>query len=123
MLTKNKNSFLMVSTGLVIGLLLLNLIARDMFHRFDLTDTKMYSLSTSSESIVSKVDDLLTIKVYFSDNLPNELGSTRRFLQDILEEFSAYSDNNIRFFFYNPSSDKDLEEQARKDGIQPVQMQ
>lgn len=123
MLTKNKNSFLMVSTGLVIGLLLLNLIARDMFHRFDLTDTKMYSLSSSSESIVSKVDDLLTMKVYFSDNLPNELGSTRRFLQDILEEFSAYSDNNIRFFFYNPSSDKDLEEQARKDGIQPVQMQ
>ena len=113
----------MVSTGLVIGLLLLNLIARDMFHRFDLTDTKMYSLSSSSESIVSKVDDLLTMKVYFSDNLPNELGSTRRFLQDILEEFSAYSDNNIRFFFYNPSSDKDLEEQARKDGIQPVQMQ
>lgn len=123
MLTKNKNSFLLYTGGLVIGLILLNLIARDRFERFDLTDNQMYSLSSSSESIVSKVDDLLTMKVYFSENLPNELGNTRRFLQDILEEFSAYSDNNIRFFFHNPESDKDLEEQARKDGIQPVQMQ
>lgn len=123
MLTKNKNSFFLFSGALVMGIILLNLIARDNFIRFDLTDTKMYSLSSSSKSIVSKVDDLLTMKVYFSDNLPNQLGNTRRFLQDILEEFSAYSDNNIRFFFHNPESDKDLVDQARKDGIQPVQMQ
>ena len=62
------------------------------------------------------------MKVYFSDNLPNELGNTRRFLQDILEEYGAWSDD-VRFFFHNPESDTDLEEQARKDGIQPVQMQ
>jgi len=122
MLTKNKNSFFLYTGGLIFGLILLNLIARDKFTRFDLTDTQMYSLSSSSKSIVSKVDDLLTMKVYFSDDLPNELGNTRRFLQDILEEYSAYSDN-IRFFFHNPESDKNLEEQARKDGIQPVQMQ
>ena len=29
----------------------------------------------------------------------------------------------LGFFFHNPESDTDLEEQARKDGIQPVQMQ
>ena len=98
MLTINKNSFLVYTGGLIFGLILLNLIARDKFHRFDLTDNQMYSLSPSSKSIVSKVDDLLTMKVYFSDNQPNELGNTRRFLQDILEEFSAYSENNIRFF-------------------------
>ncbi|MGY8782898.1 MAG: Gldg family protein, partial [Fidelibacterota bacterium] len=43
-------------------------------------------------------------------------------LQDILEEYRAASDE-INFYFHNPQSDKDLEEQARKDGIQPVQMQ
>ena len=123
MLTKNKNTFITYSTVLVISLILFNLISRNIFQRFDLTDNKMYSLSSSSKSIVSKVDDLLTMKVYFSDNLPNELGNTRRFLQDILEEYSAISNNNIRFFFHNPESDKDLEDQARKDGIQPVQMQ
>jgi ABC-type uncharacterized transport system involved in gliding motility auxiliary subunit len=122
MLTKNKNSFLIFSSGVILGLILLNLVARDIFKRFDLTDNSMYSLSSSSKEIVSNLDDLLTMKVYFSDNLPNELGNTRRFLQDILEEYSAYSDE-IRFFFHDPESDNSLEEEARKDGIQPVQMQ
>jgi len=122
MQTKNKNSFLIFSGGLVLGLILLNITARDIFHRFDLTDNKMFSLSFSSQSILSKLDDRLTMKVYFSENLPNELGNTRRFLQDILEEYRAKSDD-VSFYFYNPETDKELEEQARKDGIQPVQMQ
>ena len=122
MLIKNKNSFIVYVGGLLIGLILLNLISRDNFRRFDLTDNKKFSLSSSSETIVSKLDDRLTIKVYFSDDLPSELGNTRRFLQDILEEYAALS-NDISFFFHAPESDTELEEQARKDGIQPVQMQ
>ena len=86
MLIRNKNSFLLFLGGLLFGLILLNLTARDIFKRFDLTDNKMFSLSPSSENIVKNLDDRLTIKVYFSDDLPNELGNTRRYLQDILEE-------------------------------------
>ena len=122
MLIKNKNSFLLFLGGLLFGLILLNLTARDIFKRFDLTDNKMFSLSPSSENIVKNLDDRLTIKVYFSDDLPNELGNTRRYLQDILEEYRAVS-KEINFYFFDPSSDTELEEQARKDGIHPVQMQ
>ena len=106
----------------MVGLIMLNLTARDIYKRFDLTDNKKFSLSHSSKTIVSKLDDRLTIKAYFSDQLPSELGNTRRFLQDILEEYRAAS-KNIKFYFHNPESDTELEEQARKDGIQPVQMQ
>ena len=91
MLIKNKNSFFIFLAALLVGLVLLNLTSRDIFYRFDLTDNKMFSLSSSSRSIVEKIDDRLTIKVYFSDNLPNELGNTRRYLQDILEEYRAVS--------------------------------
>ena len=73
MLIKNKNSFIVFVGGLLVGLILLNLISRDNFHRFDLTDNKKFSLSPSSKTIVSKLDDRLTIKVYFSDDLPSEL--------------------------------------------------
>ncbi|HJL92305.1 MAG TPA: GldG family protein [Woeseiaceae bacterium] len=122
MLVKNKNSFTVYMSVLVGVLLLLNLIGRNWYKRFDLTDNKMYSLSKSSENVVEKIDDLLTMKVYFSDDLPGELSNTQRFLQDLLEEYEAKSDN-IRFFFTNPESNDQLEEEARKDGIQPVQMQ
>ena len=97
MLIKNKNSFILYVAGLIVGLILLNLISRDNFFRFDLTDNKKFSLSQSSEAIISKLDDRLTIKVYFSDDLPSELGNTRRFLQDILEEYQALS-NDVSFF-------------------------
>ena len=122
MLIKNKNSFIVYVCCLLFGLIILNLTARDLFYRYDLTDNKKFSLSTSSKTIISKLDDRLTMKVYFSDDLPNELGNTRRFLQDILEEYRAKS-KNVNFYFHDPESDSDLEDQARKDGIQPVQMQ
>lgn len=108
---------------LTIVLILVNLISRNWFFRLDLTDNKMYSLSKSSREIVKQIDDLLTMKVYFSENLPGEYGNNRRYLQDILEEYAAYSDGNIRFEFFNPETDQDLETEAQKAGITPVQLQ
>ena len=122
MLVKNRNSLAIYLLILIGALLLLNLISRNWYKRFDLTDNKMYSLSSSSENIVDKIDDLLTMKVYFSNDLPGELSNTKRYLQDLLEEYEAKSDN-IRFFFTDPESNEKLQEEAQKDGIQPVQMQ
>ena len=76
MLVKNKNTLTIYLAVLVGALLLLNLISRNWYKRFDLTDNKMYSLSNSSEEIVDKIDDLLTMKVYFSSDLPGELSNT-----------------------------------------------
>ena len=90
----NKKSFIIYTAILVASLVLINLISRNVFDRFDLTDTKMYSLSSSSQSVISKIDDLMTIKVYFSNDLPGEYANNRRYLQDILEEYSAYSKGN-----------------------------
>ena len=122
MLVKNRNSLTVYLLILLGALLLLNLISRNWYKRFDLTDNKMYSLSNSSKDIVDKIDDLLTIKVYFSNDLPGELSNTKRYLQDLLEEYEAKSDN-IRFFFTDPESNEKLQEEAQRDGIQPVQMQ
>jgi len=118
-----RRSILLPAVVLLVILVLVNMISRNWFLRQDLTDNKIYSLSESSRSIVGKIDDLLTMKVYFSDNLPGEYGNNRRYLQDILEEYEAYSNGNIRFEFYSPETDEDLEKDAQKSGIQPVQLQ
>jgi len=118
-----RRSILLPAAILLVILVLVNMISRNWFLRLDLTDNKIYSLSESSRSVVSKIDDLLTMKVYFSDNLPGEYGNNRRYLQDILEEYEAYSNGNIRFEFYSPETDEDLEKDAQKSGIQPVQLQ
>ena len=119
----SKKNFISYSLVLFFVLVVLNMISRNMFFRWDLTDNKMYSLSDSSKSVVSKIDDLMTLKVYFSNNLPGEYGNNRRYLQDILEEYAAYSDGNLTFEFYEPETDEDLQMDAQKSGIQPVQLQ
>jgi gliding-associated putative ABC transporter substrate-binding component GldG len=123
MQTHSKKNFIIYSVVLFAALVVFNMISRNMFFRWDLTDNKMYSLSESSKSVVSKIDDLMTLKVYFSNNLPGEYGNNRRYLQDILEEYAAYSDGNLTFEFYEPEADEDLQTDAQKSGIQPVQLQ
>ena len=118
-----KKSVLIPGVILFFILFLLNGISRNKFFRLDLTDNNMYSLSTSSESVVEQVDDLLTMKVYFSDDLPGEYANNRRYLQDILEEYAAFSKGNIRFEFFRPEDDQNIEQEAQKAGIMPVQMQ
>ena len=65
MQTHSKKNFIIYSVVLFTVLVLFNMISRNMFFRWDLTDNKMYSLSESSKSVVSKIDDLMTLKVYF----------------------------------------------------------
>jgi len=119
----NKKSFILYVAGVLIAVVLVNMISRNWFFRLDFTDNKMYSISQSSKKVLDKIDDLMTLKVYFSDNLPGDYGNNRRYLQDILEEYEAFSGGNIRFEFYPPEDDVKLEEEAQKYGIQPVQLQ
>ncbi len=119
----NKRSFTLYILVAIAVVIVVNLVSRNIFFRLDFTDNKMYSLSPSSKSVVKKIDDILTLKVYFSENLPGEYGNNRRYLQDILEEYAAFANGNIRFEFYLPENDEQLEQEAQKYGIQPVQLQ
>ena len=123
MKTLNKKAFISYISTVLAILIIGNIISRNWFFRLDLTDNKMYSLSESSKSVVSKIDDRLTMKVYFSDNLPGEYGNNKRYLQDILEEYAAYSNGNIHFEFFKTDDDEKMQEDAQKSGIQPVQLQ
>ena len=58
----NKRSTLIFSTIIFIAIILVNLIGRNVFKRFDLTDNKMYSLSSSSKSVVKQIDDIFAKK-------------------------------------------------------------
>ena len=58
-----------------------NVVSRSFFFRLDLTENQIYSLSPSSQVIIEKIDDFLTAKVYFSENLPGQYGITQRYLQ------------------------------------------
>lgn len=113
------------STLLVVGLILVvvNVIGLEVFARLDLTDDKVYSLSTASQDLVEGLDDPLTVTAWFTDNLPAPYSGNRRFLKDKLDDYASYGGGNFQYRFVDPASSEELRRQAQQAGIPPVQIQ
>ncbi len=119
----NIRTFVIYFAVVIASLVLANLISQRLFFRWDLTEGGIYTLSESSKAIIAKADDRLLAKVYFSDNLPGQYANNRRYLQDMLEEFQAFSKGKFHFEFYRPEDDSELEADAQRYGIPPMQLQ
>ena len=118
----DKRSFYLY-TVIVLGIIvLINIISYNRPLRIDLTDNQIFTLSNSTKSVISKLDDNLVVSIYFSNDLPSVLSNNSRFIQDILEEYQAHSNGNIKFEFKNPDSDESAKLDAQRLGIQPVQI-
>jgi gliding-associated putative ABC transporter substrate-binding component GldG len=102
---------------------LINIISINLYYRLDLTANKIYTLSAASKSIVKNLDDKFVVKAYFTDNLPAPYNNTRSYLKDILNDYRNYSNGNFQYEIVSPSDEQQLEDEAQKYGIQPVQIQ
>jgi len=122
--TESSRQQSVIRTLLVIGILILvNIISINIFFRLDLTPNKIYTLSDASKSIVGKLDDKLVVKAYFTDNLPSPYNNTRRYLQELLDDYRSSSNSNLNYEIISPSDESELEKDAQRYGIQPVQIQ
>ncbi len=115
----------------LIAILLINIAGLTLFFRIDLTGDGIYSISDISRRVVSTLSEPLTIKVFFTKNLPAPYNNTERYMHDLLEEYSIYANQNFNYQFYNVSSEDDglgpetegNREMALNYGINPVQIQ
>lgn len=74
--------------------------------RFDLTSEKRYTLSPTTEQLLENLQDTIHITVYLDGDLPVSFFRMKRELNDLLEEFSEYSDDNFSFEFVNPQDEE-----------------
>jgi hypothetical protein len=63
------------------------------------------------------------VKAYFTDNLPSPYNNTRRYLKEMLNDYKNYSNGNFQYEIISPGDEQELEKDAQKFGIQPVQIQ
>lgn len=111
-------------------IVLINIVGITLFFRADLTRDKIYSLSPASKEVVETLSEPLSIKVFFSKDLPAPHNNTERYLKDLLEEYSARGGKNFNYTFYNVTpEDGTLTQKADENrdmagdyGIQPVQI-
>ena len=112
-------------------LVLLNVAGLTLFFRADLTRDKIYSISDVSRQVVATLTEPMTVKVFFTRNLPAPHNSSERYLRDLLSEYGASANHYFNYRFYDVNPDQGdmevetLENQAlaRDYGIKPIQIQ
>jgi gliding-associated putative ABC transporter substrate-binding component GldG len=109
--------------GIVLVILVLvNIISVRLFSRLDVTKNRVFSLSDASKEIMRNLDDKVTVRAYFTEDLPAPYNNNRRMLLDELNEYKAYARGNLQYEFIDPSGEK-AEQEAQQQGIAPVQVQ
>lgn len=98
----------------------INLLASEYFFRLDFTHEKQYTLSKATTDILTGLDEPVTVKAYFSENLPPNFSGTRKDFKELLIEYGSRSDGNVVYDFIDPNSDEKKELEALQNGIQPV---
>ncbi len=113
----------LLRAGLVLVILvLLNIVSVRVFGRLDFTDRGLFTLSQASKDLVGSLDDKITVKAYFTEDLPSPYNNNRRAVLDELNEFKAYSKGNLQYEFIDPSGEQG-EKDAQQQGIAAVQVQ
>ena len=124
-----KYEHLIYSTvGLVALLLVLvaanYLISRSSTRIADLTEGNLYTLSDGTRKVLRGLQSPVTVKLYISQGeaVPVQLRSFAQRVEDLVREFAAASNGNLRVEKYNPQPDSEEEDAAQLDGIEPQQL-
>ncbi|WP_407427750.1 GldG family protein [Treponema sp.] len=106
----------------IILLILANLVVSRSYFRIDLTEPKSYSLSKGSEQVVKTLEEPLSVKVFFSDNLNAPYSSVYQYIKDILVEYKSAANSNFSYEFMDMKKGEN-EKAARDYGLNQIQIQ
>jgi len=115
----------------LVVVVLANVAGITLFFRADLTANKIYSISKASKEVVATLSEPLSIKVFFTKDLPPPYNNTERYLRDLFEEYAIYANKFFNYRFYNVSTEEgELIAKARENqkiannyGIHSIQIQ
>lgn len=106
----------------IIFLILLNAVSYNAYVRIDLTNAKSYSLSKESKNLVKNLEQPLSVRVFFDDNLPSPYNSVSQYVKDILVEYKGAGNKNFSVSYMDMSKDENTE-LARDLGLRQIQLQ
>src|SRR5512138_1768395 len=124
---KKYEHFVYSAIGLVALALLLvafNYLVTRVPAKVDLTDGRLYTLSEGTKKILRNLRSPVKVKLYLSQGevMPVPLRSFGQRVEDLIREFAAVSNGNLRIERYNPRPDSEEEDAAQLDGIEPQQL-
>jgi gliding-associated putative ABC transporter substrate-binding component GldG len=101
----------------VASLALVNMLSINYFTRIDLTADGVFTLSEASRKTCEELEDPITVRAYFSKDIPPQFESNRRYLQDLLDEYHAASNGMVSYEFLDPQAQETAEDREKKKEV------
>jgi ABC-type uncharacterized transport system involved in gliding motility auxiliary subunit len=112
-----------VQTVLVLGIVVFGfLLVNNWVFRIDLTEDQRFSISEASHELAASIQDPLTIRAYFSDNIPERIRPFQRQVFDILSEYEAHGGGNIKIERHDPLSSSTAASEAQNYNVRPIEL-
>ena len=119
-LSAGRGAYRRLRTGtaaLVAVVVVLNLLGGNIRGRLDLTREGLYTLSDGTREILGELDDIVTLRLVISDELPPELQPTLRDVADLVADLRGAANGQLVVENLNPNDDADSALEARNLGI------
>lgn len=117
MAKKNSIDSTILSAAVIGSLILVNIIGLRSFIRFDLTRDKQFTLSPATVATLRELRDPVTVRAYFTADLPAPFSTNARYVRDLLEEYYAKSGGNLSFEFIDPAAEETREDREKRKEV------
>ena len=121
----NNYMFILRVLSVIIVFICINIVSNALITntKLDLTEAKLYTLSSNTKYILTELDEPINIKLFFSDKLSRDLPVLRDYGQRVRELLNGYvinSNGRIKFERIDPEPFTDLEDMANVYGLEGI---
>lgn len=106
------------TVGVLGSLVFVNILGLSYFGRLDLTRDGQFTLSEATKETVSSLADPVTVRAYFTKDLPPPFSTNARYVRDLLEEYYVHGKGNFQYEFVDPASAETEEDRQKKKEVQ-----
>lgn len=99
------------------SLVLVNVVGLAYFSRIDLTSSHEFTLSQASQKALASLKEPITIRAYFSRDLPPPHNTQARYVKDLLDSYFTQAHGKLRFEFIDPLASATSAETDRKNQL------
>ncbi|WP_316803839.1 gliding motility-associated ABC transporter substrate-binding protein GldG [Pedobacter nototheniae] len=97
----NKSKWVNVAL-VIMALLVLNIAGQYLYHRFDFTADKRFTLNDKTKKILKSTDKPIIITVFLDGELPPAFKRLKAAVKDLLADYKAYSKTELKIVFVDP---------------------
>ncbi|MBN1960858.1 MAG: GldG family protein [Deltaproteobacteria bacterium] len=106
-----------LAVAIVGSLILINIVGVKLFGRLDFTRDRQFSLSKATKDTLAELKGPVTVRAYFTADLPPQYSANARYIKDILDEYYSNSNDNFRYEFIDPATAETAADKEKKKEV------